>query len=41
MTIEGVTYTNHVVELQDGKLLRHYPLTEELHSTEWRLEFRV
>ena len=33
--IDGVHYTNHVVEIEDGKLLRHYPLSEELPNTEW------
>lgn len=33
--IDGVEYTNHVVETESGRLLRHYPLTEELPQTEW------
>lgn len=30
------TYHNHVVETDDeGNIIRHYPLTEELPHTEW------
>ena len=33
--INGKEFHNHVVELLDNHLLRHYPLTEELPMTEW------
>lgn len=35
VTIGDTTYTNHVVELEDDCLLRHYPLSEELAHTQW------
>ena len=28
-------YTNHIVELSDHIIIRHYPLTTELPHTEW------
>jgi hypothetical protein len=33
--IDGTAYTNHVVELLDGVLVRHYPLQGEQAMTEW------
>ena len=33
--IDGVSYTNHVVELTDGVLTTHYPLHGEQAMTEW------
>jgi len=36
VTINGHDYRNHVVELDEqGLIIRHYPLTEELPHTEW------
>jgi len=36
--IDGTQFTNHVVELEDGVLVKHYPLTEELPHAEWLRE---
>lgn len=37
MTINGIEYMNHVIELDsDDSVIRHYPLTHELPQTEWR-----
>ena len=33
--IDGEKFTNHVVELGEDVLVRHYPLTEELPHTQW------
>lgn len=33
--IDGIPYTNHVVELLDGVLVAHYPLDGEQAMTEW------
>ncbi|MBO4564278.1 MAG: hypothetical protein J5720_02470 [Bacteroidaceae bacterium] len=33
--IDENTYTNHVVELEEHRLLCHYPLTEEIPHTQW------
>ena len=38
VVIDGVQFTNHVVELEDGVLVKHYPLTEELPHAEWLRE---
>lgn len=38
VVIDGVQFTNHVVELEDGVLVKHYPLTEELPHSEWLRE---
>ena len=35
VVIDGERFTNHVVELVDGLLVRHYPLTYELPQTQW------
>ncbi|MBQ0143259.1 MAG: hypothetical protein KBT06_10795 [Prevotellaceae bacterium] len=36
MTLGGIMYVNHVVELDDnGSIVKHYPLLEELPQTEW------
>lgn len=35
---DGTVLYNQVVEETDGRLVRFYDLTEELHSTEWRDE---
>ena len=32
---EGNTYKQHVVEIIDSRVVRHYPLQEELPYTEW------
>ncbi len=40
--IHGTEFVRHVVELSDdGKLLRHYPLTHELPNTVWTQETLV
>ena len=36
--IDGVSYTNHVVELTNGILTAHYPLKGEQAMTEWYSE---
>ncbi len=41
MIINGEEYHNHVVEINNGHIARHYPLTEELPNTEWRIRFTV
>lgn len=38
LIVDGQTLRNQVIEMQDGRLLRYYPLTEELAFTEWRRE---
>jgi len=38
VVIDGLEFTNHVVELEDGVLVKHYPLTEELPYAEWLRE---
>ena len=38
VVIDGIQFTNHVVELEDGVLVKHYPLTEEPPHTEWLRE---
>lgn len=41
MIINGEEYHNHVVEIEQGRVVNHYPLTEELPNTEWRIRFTV
>lgn len=31
----GTTFTNHVVEIMDSRLVNHYPLQGEIEMTEW------
>ena len=38
VVIDGLEFTNHVVELEDGALVKHYSLTEELPQAEWLRE---
>ena len=32
---EGSTYRQHVIEILDSRVVRHYPLQQELPHTEW------
>lgn len=38
VVIDGLEFTNHVVELEDGVFVKHYSLTEELPHAEWLRE---
>jgi len=41
VSIDGKWYSNHVVEIDEGMMTAHYPLTQELEHTEWWREVIV
>lgn len=39
--IDDVCFTNHVVEFENGTMVRHYPLCEELPGTIWQNKLEI